>query len=138
MSEQDPVRAYLAARGCAPSVIESGLTGLVENWESVVGAVETGYALGLDDYLNDLDVRQLLEEVWGLAFVAERELWGQRLQRADEQMKALVRPGKTCLWGAEVAEEEGWTAIDNWWYFSRPLQGAPAFLAELAEADGED
>lgn len=136
MNEHDPVREYLAARGCAPDIVASGLTGLVENWESVVGAVEAGYALGLDDYLNDLDVRQLLEDVWGVASVTERELLSQRLQRADEQMKAVVSPSKTCLWGAEVAEEEGWTANDNWWYFSRPLQGSPDFLAELAEADG--
>lgn len=133
----DPVRAYLSERGSAAFMIEKGLAGLVEQWEVFVGEVAAGYALGLDDYLNELDVRQLLAAVWPLASATERETFAERLEQADAQMRTLTQPLSVCLWGAEVAEEEGWTPETNWWYFSRPLTGSDEFLAEIAEACGE-
>jgi hypothetical protein len=137
MNSNDPVREFLRGRGSSPRLIEGGLAGLIESWESVVNAVEEGYPLGLDDYLNDLDVRQLLEEALAVAPASERPDCAARLRRADEQMKLLVEPIHACLWGAEVAEEEGWSAQKNWWYFSRPLQGNPDLLAEIAEATSD-
>lgn len=136
MNTSDPVRDFLRERGSSPNLIESGLAGLVESWEAVVSAVAEGYTLGLDDYLNDLDVRQLLEEALPLAAATQHQAFTKRLQQADEQMRQLVAPVPSCLWGAEVAEEEGWTAQNNWWYFSRPLQANPALLAEIAEVTG--
>jgi hypothetical protein len=134
MSTHDPVRDFLREKGCAEVVVENGLSGLVESWESLVNAVEAGYALGLDDYLNELDARQLLAEALAVAAPAAGAKLAQRIQRADEQMQTLVEPTDVCLWGAEVADAEGWTAQDNWWYFSRPLQGEPEFLAEITAA----
>jgi hypothetical protein len=137
MNANDPVRDFLRARGSAEHLIESGLAGLVEGWENIVGAVEAGYMLGLDDYLNDLELRQLLDEAWAVAIPAQRAAYAERIKQADERMKTLVEPLDVSLWGAEVAEEEGWTAQDNWWYYSRPLTGAPDFLAEVDEAIGD-
>ena len=137
MSDQDPVRELLRARGSAAHVIEGGLPGLLDDWENLGSVVEEGYALGLDDYLNDLDVRQLLADALAVAPLKESVAYAERLQRADEQMQALLAPVEVCLWGDEVAEEEGWTARNNWWYFSRPRHGDPDFLAELAEALGD-
>ena len=134
MSNHDPVRELLRARGSAVHIIEGGLPGLLESWETFVQTVEEGYTLGLDDYLNDLDVRQLLEDALAVAAVNERKAITPRLQRADDQMQLIVKPTEVCLWGDEVAEEEGWTAKNNWWYFSRPRYGDPEFLAEVAEA----
>lgn len=133
----DPVRELLSERGSAPSVIEGGLPGLLESWENLVQAVEAGYTLGLDDYLNDLDVRQLLADALAVAPSSEQQAIAKDLQRADAQMRVLVEPVEVCLWGDEVAEEEGWTAQDNWWYFSRPLHGDADLLAEIAEAIGD-
>ena len=137
MNSNDPVREFLRERGSSPNLIDGGLAGLVESWEAVVSAVEEGYTLGLDDYLNDLDVRQLLEEALPIAADTQRQSFTKRVQQADEQMKQLVTPVPGCLWGAEVAEEEGWTARKNWWYFSRPLQGNAELLAEIAEVIDE-
>jgi len=133
MNTTDPVREFLRERGSSSHLIEGGLAGLVESWEAVVSAVEEGYTLGLDDYLNDLDVRQLLKEALPLTSETQRQAFTKRIQQADEQMKQLIAPVPSCLWGAEVAEEEGWTAQNNWWYFSRPLQGNTELLAEIAE-----
>jgi len=133
MSTPDPVRDFLRKRGCAEHIVKGGLRGLVENWESVVGSVKQGYHLGLDDYLNDLDGRQLLEEALAITPREQKEECLDRVRRADELMKTLVKPAGKCLWGDEVAETEGWTAGKHWWYFTRPIQANPELLSEIEE-----
>jgi len=128
---KDPVRDYLGGRGCGEHVVEGGLEGLVESWEKTVRQVEDGYSLTLDDYLNDLDARQLIAEALAVADDQQRAAINDRLDRADEKMRSLTAPTEVCLWGEEVAEEEGWTAEENWWYFARPIKADAEFLAEI-------
>jgi len=135
-SMNDPVRDYLRERGCADYVIEGGLEGLVESWEKTVRQVEEDYSLTLDDYLNDLDARQLIAEALVVASDQQRAAIDARLSRADEKMRNLTEPAKFCLWGEEVAEEEGWTAEENWWYFARPIKADPELLAEIDDTSG--
>jgi hypothetical protein len=130
----DPVRDYLRERGSSERVIEGGLEGLVENWEQTVHAVEEGYSLTLDDYLNDLDARQLIAEVSPVASDEQRAAIASRLRQADEKMRTLTRLTPVSLWGEEVAAEEGWTPEENWWYFARPIQADPELLAEIDDA----
>jgi hypothetical protein len=138
MSKQDAVHEFLQQRGAATAVIEGGFAGLVEQWEALVATIEAGYELGLDDYLNDLDVRQLLDDASVVAPLIELNAFNERMQRADEQFNALTEPTENCLWGNEVAEEEHWSAKKNPWYYRRPLQGDADFLAEINEALGEE
>lgn len=133
MKEKEPVGEFLRMRGCPDHVVKGGLRGLVESWEEVVRCVEEGYGLGLDDYLNDLDGRQLLEEALAVAPAREKKASAQRLRRADAKMRSLVRPAGKCLWGDETARQEGWTAKKNWWYFSMPLSAGEELLSEIDE-----
>jgi hypothetical protein len=131
---KDPVRDYLRERGCGERAIEGGLEGLVESWEKTVRQVEEGYSLTLDDYLNDLDARQLIADTLVVASDKQRAAIDARLSRADQKMRSLTGPAKVCLWGDEVAQEEGWTAEENWWYFARPIKADAEFLAEIETA----
>ena len=106
---------------------------MIENWERVVESVAQGYRFGLDDYLNDLDGRQLLEEVLAIAPADRKRECLERVRQADERMRVLIRPAGKCLWGDEVAETEGWTAEKNWWYFTRPIHAAHELLSEIEE-----
>ena len=133
MQGKDPVREFLKQRGCPEQVVRGGLQGLAESWEEVVRSIEDGYSLGLDDYLNDLDGRQLLEEALAVAPVQEKKTALQRVRRADAKMQTLVRPSGRCLWGDETARQEGWTAKKNWWYFSIPVNPGEELLNELSE-----
>ncbi len=126
----DPVREYLQEKGCGAQVVSGGLTGLVTAWELVVAAVAQGYSLGLDDYLNDLDARQLLAEAWEIAPVNEQQHYASRVAAADAQMQSLLQPADECLWGDEVAEEEGWTRAEQWWYFGFPRNAGEDLRAE--------
>lgn len=127
----DPVRKYLHDSGCGDYIVSGGLAGLVEAWEQVVEAVAQGYHLGLDDYLNDLDTRQLLAEVWDVVPPAEQQRWQPRLDEADARIQSFLQPVEQCLWGDEVADEEGWTREENWWYYNFPANAGADLRAEL-------
>lgn len=127
----DPVREYLRAKGCAQHVIRGGLDGLIGAWEKTVESVERGYELGLDDYLNDLDGRQLISEVMPINEVATGLKYEERVRRADKRMRKLVRLTGRCLWGNAAATRHGWSAEENWWYFSVPKTAGPELLIDL-------
>jgi hypothetical protein len=127
----DPVRDFLRQSGASHSVIASGLRGLVENWERVVRDVSKGYNLTFDDYLNDMDGRQLLENAMGLAPEEIREAYRERVKAADTKAEAVLVPSSRCIWGQIVADEEGWKADRNWWYFRLPRVPGPRLAEEL-------
>lgn len=127
----DPVRDFLKRRGSADHIVRGGLAGLVQTWESVVESVKRGYNLGLDDYLNDMDVRQLLDEA--LAMAPSGQAYIERARRADEAMKRLVKPIGRSLWGEKNAAQHGWSAEKNWWYFSVPVNAGAALTNDLKE-----
>jgi hypothetical protein len=129
----DPVREFLKRRGSAEHVVRGGLPGLVENWERVVESVKRVYNLGLDDYLNDMDGRQLLDEALKLAKADQVNI--ERVRRADESMRLLVKPIGRSLWGEENAKEHGWSADKNWWYFAVPIKAGSELADDLKEED---
>ncbi len=132
MSESgDPVRDFLRRSGAPYALIASGLRGLVANWERVVELIAAGYPHGLDDYLNDMDSRQLLENALELAPPALREEVLARVREADRRVRLHLMPAGRCLWGAIVAEEEGWNPERHWWYFERPAAPNPRLREEL-------
>jgi hypothetical protein len=108
--------------------------GLLDAWEHVVESVAEGYPLdALDDYLNDMDVRQILDE---LRDAAPRAFDAQslgRLEAADWKIGALLIPAPGCLWGAAAAKKNRWDAERNWWYFMQPARSGPGLSKELGK-----
>ena len=129
----DVVTRFLKGRGVSDDVAESGLQGLVSGWERTVSQVRAGYPLGLDDYLNDVDGRQLIEETVAATPGAASEALRRRIEAADVTMQAAIVPAAECLWGDELADREGWTAGDNWWYFGLPRNPGPQMTQELED-----
>jgi hypothetical protein len=129
----DPVREYLRQKGCAQHVIDGGLEGLIQAWEKTVRSVEHGYEFGLDDYLNDLDGRQLIEETLAIGGLENAKSYTERVRLIDERMRDQVRLTGHCLWGNAAAKSHGWSADKNWWYFSVPKTAGPELLAELSD-----
>ena len=127
----DPVREYLEEQGCPEHVVEAGLDGLLEKWEYAVEDVEQGYPLGFDDYLDDMDGRELIKGALAVAAPAARQPALVPLRAADARMKAAVLPAGCCLWGEDTAREKGWTAKENWWYFSIPREPGPELKEDI-------
>src|SRR3984957_14243195 len=77
----------LRERGVADYLQGEGRDGLVARWRSFVEEVEQGYKLGIDDYQNDLNMREILEDV-GLGNDPEVNALGERF-RAQMQNTAV-------------------------------------------------
>lgn len=127
----DPIREFLLNTGCPEHVVNGGLEGLVANWEKIVATVANGYELTLDNYLNDLDARQLLDIAFKIASHIEQIKFQPRIDAADQQMRTSTTLSDQCLWGDEVAAEENWSPEKNWWYYSVPQKANEEFLEEL-------
>jgi hypothetical protein len=132
----DRVRSYLKKRGCPAHVVKGGLQGLVEQWEETTISVAGGYELGLEDYLNDMDGRQLIADVMKLAPAAVRKNLGSRVAKADTRIKAVLKPARVCLWGESEAKKRRWTARSNWWYFRIPENAGLDLADDLTAGTG--
>lgn len=132
MSSEDAVRRYLERRGSPGFVVAAGLAGLVRWWEGTSRTVRRGYPLGLDDYMNDLDHRQLIAEVLPLAKPAERKKLRPRVVEADALFKRHSKTTRACLWGAREAKRRGWSSRKNWWYYRLPAAPGEVLRADLS------
>lgn len=99
------------------------LSTLVERWSRVVAEVERGYTLTLDDYLNDLDLRHRIAR--RLSTMTGEPLEHTDLAAVDARFRAATAPSADCVWGAENASDEGWTAEREWYYFRQLVQRPP-------------
>jgi len=132
----DRIRAYLKKRGCPGHVVEGGLERLVAQWEEATASVAGGYGLGLEDYLNDMDGRQLIADVIDLAPASVRKNLTSRVAKADTRIKVVLKPAEACLWGPAEAKTRGWTARSNWWYFRIPENPGPDLAEDLTTDPG--
>jgi hypothetical protein len=109
----------LKKRDVRPDLAAGGWPALVDAWRETVESIENGYPLTLDDYLNDMDLRQIIEEASPLVSAADRQAIAELDQRALARLRSV-----DCLWGAREATANGWTAERNWWYFYEPVAGS--------------
>jgi hypothetical protein len=131
MPPPDPTQDYLKKRGLRADLVAGGLAGLLDRWAAVVASIRKGYDLTLDDYLNDMDLRQLIEDALPHATVRGHKQATVRLYELDEQVRALLKEHPRCLWGATAEARNGWTPEQNWWYFAVPRNPGPRLRQDL-------
>jgi hypothetical protein len=112
LSDEEIARK-LRARGVADHVVAGGALGLIASWRDFVSQVEHGYPLGLDDYRNDLDLRELIAAVGLDSRVASED---QRLRNA------LVSSPRT-IWESSLP--------DAFWVHGYPRNASGELLADL-------
>ncbi|ODT00670.1 MAG: hypothetical protein ABS52_18095 [Gemmatimonadetes bacterium SCN 70-22] len=131
MSDDDAVRRVLAERGCPEDVVRGGLAALVQKWEAIVRSVEDGYPFGLDDLLNDMDIRDAIAAAAAVAPAAEATRVRAELAPLDARLRhASVVTG--CLWGEDVEDDDGLDPGREWWYYLRPARLSEELADELA------
>ncbi len=131
MTEHDAVRQLLTDRGCPEELVRGGLPMLAEKWAAVVASVEGGYPFGLDDYLNDMDLRDAIAGALAVATPDEKAGVTSTVDALDRRLQA-ASAASACLWGEDVEEDDGLDPRREWWYYVRPLQLNEDFAAELA------
>jgi hypothetical protein len=109
------------------------LRDLIDQWSTLGAELERkDYTFDLDNWRNDVDVRQLILEA--LPMFSREELGDHalKLDEADRNFMAVTRPFRRCVWGAGTARKEKWTAQTHWWYFRTPIRSNAQLEDELA------
>lgn len=125
----DAARRYLRQRGCATHVIDGGLEGLVVDWEREAQSIASGEPRCDEDcYVNDMDGRQILHDLFAALPDEPLDAWNERVRRADEQMRPHMIPTRECIWGPRNAIRHGYVREVHWWYFHRPKVDTDFFV----------
>ncbi len=138
MSAIDAVKTFLRDRGLADEVVEAGAGGLIERWEQAGRELEREvYPFHVEDWLDELDGRQLL---WELQAAVPAALAGglqARLHDADSRIMAATDIVPVCLWGEVLAKRLRWKSDHEWWYWRRPMRAAADFEGEVGGSAAE-
>jgi len=108
------IEYYLSSNGYPEHIVREGRAGLVRRWRAFVGEVERGYALGLEDYRNDLDVRAIIE----LAGAVDQEI-----AALDDRLRKMLTAT-----GVRVWESAGSAPF---WDFGYPANAGPQLIEDL-------
>ena len=109
------------------------LCDLIDQWVAFTADLEgKGYSFDLDNWLNDVDVRELILEALPMFSREEMGDHALKLDKADETFLTATRDFKRCVWGHGTARKERWTPEKNWWYFRTPRRSNAQLEDELA------
>lgn len=109
------------------------LRDLIEQWSSfATDLARKNYTFDLDNWLNDVDVRELILEALPMFGPEDLGDLAQKLEDADKTFTAATKAFRRCVWGSGTARKEKWTAEKNWWYFRTPLRSNAQLEDELA------
>ena len=131
----DPVRLYLKSRGVSSELIEGGLEAAIDRWDVISKTAKT-YDFTLDDWLNDMDLRDIIAGALAVAGADEKKSVSERLNKADHRLReATVATGS--IWGSAMSGELAPDSKKAWWYFRRPMDPGETMQEDL-EAAGLD
>lgn len=109
------------------------LRDLIDQWHTfTAGLDDRDYTFDLDNWRNDVDVRELILEALPMFSREEIGDHALKLDQADAAFKTNTRPSRRCVWGHGTQSKEKWTAETNWWYFRTPLRSNAQLEDELA------
>jgi hypothetical protein len=107
---------------------------LIEQWtEFAADLSRNGYGLDLDNWLNDVDVRELILEALPMFGLEELGELAAKLDAADQAFLGSTREFRRCVWGSRTARKEKWTPKKNWWYFRTPNRSNTELEDDLAK-----
>ena len=111
----------------------SELRDSIDQWAEFVADLELkDYAFDIDNWRNDVDVRQLILEALPMFSREEMGDHALKLDAADKAFRDSTRDFKKCVWGHGIQKKENWSAQNNWWYFRTPIRSNGALEDELA------
>lgn len=96
---------------------------LIEQWDLIADQVQ-GYLFPLEDYLNDMDLRRMIDERMRAASTSGGMMPPSALltllESADERFRRATTETSQNIWGEENARDEGWSAAREWYYYRVP------------------
>ena len=107
------------------------LEDLIARWEQIAKYAAT-YNLGLDDWLNDLDLRDIIDRRIVETPAAIMSVLESRLNAADEGFRNATLEAKRSLWGPTAGADHH--ASRQWWYFRYPSAAGATMRRDLETA----
>ena len=130
----DPVDRYFAERGVSAGVRSKGLHGILASWDVIAHNAER-YDLTLDDWLNDLDLRDIIAGAMAVASDTVVDELRDPLAQADDTFRAATVEVKQSLWGAHGAGgTRSHDPVSHWWYFRYPRRPGFSMRRDLESA----
>lgn len=130
----DAVDRYLAERGVADHVRARGLRGMIDDWGRIAASAER-YDLTLDDWINDLDLRDIIAGALTVASTGEQHRVRAVLARADERFRAATVECAPPLVGVGAGDSvQPINPQDAWWYRRAPAHPGATMRDDLAAA----
>jgi hypothetical protein len=129
---RDAVAQYFAERGVPADVRRKGLRGIIAQWSAIAGTAAR-YDLTLDDWLNDVDLRDIIAGAFAAASESERDTVREALDRADNLFRAATVQTRRSLWGDAVAAADKHDPHRQWWYFRRPSHPGETMREDLTK-----
>jgi hypothetical protein len=129
----DGVAEYFEERGVSVAVRKKGLRGIIAEW-GMIAQNAAHYDLTLFDWMNDLDLRDIIAGALAVAPESERNGLRDALDRADHAFRAATIPATHA---PAVDSSSGAPAFDparQWWYFRYPVHPGESMRADLAAA----
>jgi hypothetical protein len=109
------------------------LRDLIDQWSTFATELERkDYTFDLDNWRNDVDVRELILEALPMFSREEIGDHALKLDQADQAFRGNTRDFKRCVWGHGTQKKEKWTPEANWWYFRSPRRSNAQLEDELA------
>ena len=109
------------------------LRDLIDQWAEFNAELERkDYTFDLDNWRNDVDVRELILEALPMFSREEMGDHALKLDQADQTFKTNTRVFRRCVWGHGTQTKEKWTPETNWWYFRTPRRSNAQLEDELA------
>jgi hypothetical protein len=105
----------------------------IDLWAEFVSGLEVrDYTFDIDNWRNDVDIRQLIEDALPMFSREEMGDHALKLDAADKAFTAATRVFKKCIWGHGTQKKENWSPQKNWWYFRTPVRSNEQLEDELA------
>ena len=117
----DPVKEFCLQKGYARHIVEGGLDYLITSWEKTCAKTATGFSLGFNDFLNDMDERRILGEALKVAAEQQKNSIRSRLKKADDLYIASTLESSACIWGKTNEEQFGYAREKDWYYYRIPI-----------------
>lgn len=104
---------------------------MIRRWEEVASRAAT-YNLTLDDWLNDLDLRDIISRQLAEVPGAQADILRSRLDAADRRFREATIETTRSLWGPAAGAEH--LAVRDWWYFRYPSAPGSSMRRDLQVA----
>lgn len=104
---------------------------LIDQWAAFTADLPEGTIFDLDNWLNDVDIRQLIHEASLMFSPDDLGEHAHKLEAADRAFMLATHAVDKCLWGRKTARREKWKADKNWWYFRATNRSNPQLDEEI-------